>query len=263
VKSQLHDEYVKTQMKAHDVHWPEIRAGAIIGVAPGNIGEAIAERLFQREEWQSVAGTNEKSHNCMVPEQCINFLTEAGQGDPGAVDTLIICAAETHLDWIEDYPYGAMVEVIHNTLLCPMVATQQFVRTTLNTPWVKHIVYIGSMAYNKVLNASAPYCAAKAGLAHFARCMAWELGPKGYRVFTVHPGNVLDTPMSMHTIGDISRYRTLSIEEAEQYWASAEPPMGFLTRYEIAVIVSDLVSDSNESWRHVSGSQIELAGGSR
>ncbi len=251
-------------MKAHEnLHYPEIRVGAIIGVSPGNIGEAIAERLFSREEWQSVAGTNKKAHNCWFPDKCIDFFTEAGQGDPGAVDTLIICAATTHLDWFENQLLDYQVEVLHDTLLCPMVATQQFVRTTINTPWVKHIVYIGSMAYNRVLNASAPYCAAKAGLAHFARCMAWELGPKGYRVFIVHPGNVLDTPMTETTIKGIMDYRELSRHQAEAYWASAEPPMGFLSKQDIASVVEDLVTNENEPWAHATGGQIELAGGMR
>jgi NAD(P)-dependent dehydrogenase (short-subunit alcohol dehydrogenase family) len=263
VKSQLHDEYVKTQMKAHDVSYPEIRVGAIIGVSPGNIGEAIAERLFEREEWQSVAGTNKKAHNCWFPDKCIDFLTEAGQGDPGAVDTLIICAATTHLDWFENQLLDYQIEVLHDTLLCPMVATQQFVRTTIHTPWVKHIVYIGSMAYRQVLNASAPYCAAKAGLAHFSRCMAWELGPKGYRVFTIHPGNVLDTPMTETTIKGIMDYRDLDRDQAEAYWASVEPPMGFLSKQEIASVVEDLVTNENEPWAHAIGGQIELAGGMR
>jgi NAD(P)-dependent dehydrogenase (short-subunit alcohol dehydrogenase family) len=263
MKHQLHDKYVEAQLNAHDVSYPEIRHGAIIGISPGNIGEAIAERLFAREEWLSVAGTNKKAHNCWFPDQCIDFLTEAGQGDPGVIDTLIVCAATTHLDWFENYMLDDQVEVLHDTLLCPMVATQQFVRTTLHTPWVKHIAYIGSMAYTKVLNASAPYCAAKAGLAHFARCMAWELGPKGYRVFIVHPGNVLDSPMTKVTVEGIARYRDIGMEDAYAYWASAEPPMGFLSRHEIAAVVESLVTDENENWAHAVGSQIELAGGMR
>jgi NAD(P)-dependent dehydrogenase (short-subunit alcohol dehydrogenase family) len=127
---------------------------------------------------------------------------------------------------------------------------------------LKHIVYIGSMAYTKVLNASAPYCAAKAGLAHFSRCMAWELGPKGYRVFTVHPGNVVNTPMTEETIDGIARYREMEHDEdAEAYWASDEPSMGFLHRNDVAVWVEKLVCEPNLA--HASGSQIELAGGMR
>ena len=257
MKDEIHRSYMQRQKTEHPYYDPpDSRGAAIIGVRPGNIGEAIAERLFENASFDTVAGTNEGAHNCSIPDSCLEFFSEAGR-----VDTLVVCAGETWLDWIEDQPFGQIVEVIHNSLLAPIVVTQVFVRLTMNDPWLKHIVYIGSMAYNRVLNASAPYCAAKAGLAHFSRCMAWELAPKGYRVFTVHPGNVLDTPMTEATIEGIARYRDMQKEHAELYWSSVEPVMGFLSKWEIESLVEQLVT--NKYLEHLVGCQIELAGGVR
>jgi NAD(P)-dependent dehydrogenase (short-subunit alcohol dehydrogenase family) len=260
VKSRVSDEYIVRTRDQHEVAMPEInRCAAVIGVSPGNIGEAIAERLYDNAQFDTVAGTNEAAHNCCVPNNAVEFLHLASEDT--TVDTLVVCCGDTWLDWIEDQPFGYIVEVLHNTLLAPMIVTQAFVRLTLNDPWLKHIVYVGSMAYTKVLNGSSPYCAAKAGLAHFSRCMAWELGFKGYRVFTVHPGNVLDTPMTKQTIDGLARYQQLSGDDAQAYWSALEPAPGFLTKEDIAVWVERLVTEENLA--HASGSQIELAGGTR
>lgn len=184
----------------------------------------------------------------------------AGWAIDAETDALITCCGETYLDWIENMNDGEISEIITNTLHAPIVYTRQFVRQTLPTEGRKTIIYIGSMAYNRVLNASSVYCAAKAGLAHFARCMAWELAPKGYDVYTIHPSNVEDTPMSEHTITEIMNYRDLSRDEAERYWRSAQLRPRMLQKDDIAKLVSALLGGE---YGYASGSQIELSGGAR
>lgn len=172
---------------------------------------------------------------------------------------MILCNGMTHLDWIEDQPDGAIEQVIQNTLTSTITYTMEFVKATIFDHWRKRIIYVGSMAHNKVLNASAPYCAAKAGVAHFARCMAWELTPKGYIISTVHPGNVKGTPMTEETIKGIMRYRRLNREMAEDYWSAACNSGEFLEARDVAlVLIGCLAARPNQS-----GQQIELSGGQR
>lgn len=176
------------------------------------------------------------------------------------VDTVVFVNGTNYMDWIERWDEDAIYAVVQDSLTASMIGTSKFVRATKDTNYRKNIVYIGSMAYNHVLNASAPYCAAKAGLAHFSRCMAWELAPKNYDVFTVHPSNTAGAPMSEATIRGIMRYRGVDREAAEQYWGAVLPKDRWLDKHDIGEMVADLISGSRE---YMSGGQIELAGGQR
>ena len=172
---------------------------------------------------------------------------------------LILCNGFTHLDWIENQEIFNIHDAISDTLTASILYTSKFVRATLKKRYRKHIVYVGSMAHNRVLNASSPYCAAKAGLAHFARCMAWELTPKGYVIATTHPGNIEGTPMTEKTIQGIMAYRGLGRKEAERYWSSALNADRFLNARDVAECISRCLQMEPQS----SGAQIELGGGCR
>jgi NAD(P)-dependent dehydrogenase (short-subunit alcohol dehydrogenase family) len=218
----------------------------------GSIGMAIADELLQSAynvSTPSKAQLNVTHHDAM--SGYLRFFP---------ADTLILANGTTHMDWIEDYPVRRVEEVVLDSLVGSMIATSQFVDATLEDQHLKYIVYIGSMAYRSVLNASAPYCAAKAGLNHFARCMGWELTPKGYRVFVVHPSNTEGTPMSEETIQHIMRYRELDRQAAEAYWASINLMPEWLHPEDIARTVGHLVSGNCD---YQSGTAIELSGGQR
>ena len=116
------------------------------------------------------------------------------------------------------------------------------------------------MAYNHPLNGSAVYCASKAGLAMLMKCLAWELAPKGYDVYTIHPSNVEDTPMSDDTIDGLRRYRNMTLPEAEAYWGDSPIRDEILTKWEIADLVRTLLSPNTG---YLSGAQLELSGGQR
>lgn len=172
---------------------------------------------------------------------------------------LVICAASVHMDWIEDITESDVYKVLFDSLMTPINCTSTFAETSMEAPHRKHIVFVGSMAHRQVLNASSIYCAAKAGLAHFARCAAWELTPKGFTIGTVHPGNIEGTGMTEDTIDGIAQYRGISLDEARAYWGSVKLTDKWLQPWEVADEVMRLL----ESTPHHSGCQIELAGGLR
>lgn len=173
---------------------------------------------------------------------------------------LVLANGRSNLDWIENQTVYEINEVINDCLTSSIQSTRAFVQETIDAPGPKYIIYIGSMAYRSVLNASAPYCAAKAGLAHFAKCMAWELAPKNYNVFCIHPSNTEGTPMTEQTIQGIMRYRDINREQAEQYWGANLPRAKWLQPEDIAEMVSLIVKGKLD---YLSGSQIEMGGGQR
>lgn len=173
---------------------------------------------------------------------------------------LVCCHGVAKLNWFEDFTDQDVRCILDNNLLATIRVIQDFVRDNIDQPHRKKIVVIGSMAYRQVLNGSSIYCAAKAGVAMLVKCLAWELAPKGFDVFAIHPSNVLDAPMSEDTIQELMRYRKLTREEAEAYWANSCPRESFLTKQEIAEHVSYLLLGNTG---YLSGSNIELTGGQR
>lgn len=255
MKEAVHGDYLSQMKRWHGgklIPNPDERRSLVVGVDKNNIGEAVAQRLL------------DDGHNVIHPprrELDVTSVTECEDAffryEP---DTLVLANGETHMDWIEDYPVEEMRNVVDDSLVGSMIATREFVRATINEPVHKHIVYIGSMAHRGVLNASAPYCAAKAGLNHFAHCMGWELTPKGYSVFVVHPSNTLGTPMTEKTIKLIQHYRGLGRDEAEAYWSSINLKDRWLRPEDVADTVSHLVSGRAP---YQTGTAIELSGGQR
>lgn len=236
---------------------PHLRKAMIVGANPGNIGGHITSDLQSRGfdvtpvDKSPIGGAVERFDAAFPAPgwKLSNF------------DTLILANGQTHLDWIEDQPEVEFFNVLRNKLYASMVCSQEFVRQTLNKPYKKHIVFIGSMAYRSVLNGSAAYCAASAGLVHFARCLAYELSCKGFVVHCVNPSNTEGTPMTEETIAGLARYRDLDRSAAEEYWAASRGLPRWLQPEEIGGIVGDLVTDPK--WDMLAGSPIDLNGGNR
>ncbi len=79
-----------------------------------------------------------------------------------------------------------------------MVLTGLFLRGTQSWTGARKVLNISSGLGQRPMASSAAYCAAKAGLDHFSRCVALEeaLRPNGARVVSLAPG-VIDTDMQV------------------------------------------------------------------
>jgi NAD(P)-dependent dehydrogenase (short-subunit alcohol dehydrogenase family) len=165
------------------------------------------------------------------------------------------------MDWIENMDPMHMKEIIDVNLLGTAYAVSAFARQQMDLPVRKKIIIIGSMAHKSVLNASAVYCASKAGVAHLVRCLGWELTPKGFDIFGIHPSNTEGTPMTKETINHIARYRNLDAVAAEDYWSSINLKDRWLHPSDIAHLVRHLCFGKSAEW--MSGTNIDLAGGQR
>jgi NAD(P)-dependent dehydrogenase (short-subunit alcohol dehydrogenase family) len=248
-KDHVSNSYIERQKAIHGKKpLAERRSALIIGADPGNIGDAIKLRLLGDGigiNCPHVLDFDVRS----PPEKFVN-----------SYDILILANGYTKLNWFEDNTHENIQHTFDVNVIGSLKTANQFVKNTIDKPYKKYIVFIGSMAYRNVLNGSAAYCASKAALAMATKCLAWELAPKGYNVFCVHPSNTEGTPMTERTITGLMRYRNLDRERAEAYWGAVLPKDKWLQPDDIAETVSFLVSGKAD---YQSGANVELAGGQR
>jgi len=250
-KSEISANYIEEMKDKQSFMHRSVRNALIVGANESNIGGTIADRLRRLDaRYQHVVEIDKERHDFSQP-----YTTFAVD-----FDTVVFANGFTHLDWFEDIPLEKINQIISDSLTASIVGAQSYVRDTITMPWQKTIIFIGSMAYRNVLNGSAVYCAAKAGLSHFAKCLAWELAPKGYNVYCVHPSNTEGTPMTEDTIRGLMRYRNLSREEAVDYWGAVLPKRNWLQPEDIAETVAFLASGKAD---YLSGANIDMAGGQR
>ncbi len=83
-------------------------------------------------------------------------------------------------------------------LEAPMLLTSAFLRSTEGWNGVRKVLNISSGLGRRAIASQAPYCAAKAGMDHFTRCVALEEAarPNGAKVCSLAPG-VIDTDMQV------------------------------------------------------------------
>jgi NAD(P)-dependent dehydrogenase (short-subunit alcohol dehydrogenase family) len=81
-------------------------------------------------------------------------------------------------------------------LEAPMLLTAAFLGATEHWPAQRKVLNISSGLGRRPMASQAAYCAAKAGLDHFTRCVALEEGlkPHGAKLCSLAPG-VIDTDM--------------------------------------------------------------------
>lgn len=245
-KDKIQSSHIRRQLDEHGRKVrPEPSTDLMIAITgagrEGSIGQAIMEKFPNK-----IFAT---SHD--VVQDDFDFYNYSA---------LVMCHGYTYLDWIENVPDEETFNIINVNLIGTIRMIKQFVNSTIKAPHRKKIITIGSMAYDKVLNGSAAYCASKAGLNMFIRCAAWELAPKGFDVYIIHPSNVVNTPMTRETIKGLMRYRQINEDEANAYWSAGSIREGCLTKDEIACYVEYIMLNDTE---YLSGSPIELAGGQR
>jgi len=87
-------------------------------------------------------------------------------------------------------------------LEAPMQLCAAFLGATENWPLPRKVVNISSGLGRRAMASQAGYCAAKAGMDHFTRCLALEeaLKPHGAKVTSLAPG-VIDTDMQTQLRG--------------------------------------------------------------
>ncbi|WP_349277440.1 SDR family NAD(P)-dependent oxidoreductase [Polaromonas hydrogenivorans] len=91
-----------------------------------------------------------------------------------------------------------LLQALRVGLEAPMLLTSAFLRATEGWPAQRRVLNISSGLGRRPMASQAAYCAAKAGMDHFSRCVALEeaLKPGGAKVCSLAPG-VIDTEMQL------------------------------------------------------------------
>ena len=100
---------------------------------------------------------------------------------------------------LEDIPLAQVKDALRVDLEAPMLLASVFLRTTAAWKVPRKVLNISSGLGRRAMASQAVYCAAKAGMDHFTRCVALEQAalPNGARVCSLAPG-VIDTDMQVH-----------------------------------------------------------------
>jgi NAD(P)-dependent dehydrogenase (short-subunit alcohol dehydrogenase family) len=99
-------------------------------------------------------------------------------------------------------PVEELSEAIRVDLEAPLLLTAAFLRATEAWKAQRKVLNISSGLGRRAMAAQALYCAAKAGMDHFTRCVALEEAgkPNGAKVCSLAPG-VIDTDMQVQLRG--------------------------------------------------------------
>jgi len=95
-------------------------------------------------------------------------------------------------------PAADLAAAMRVDLEAPMLLTSAFLRGTQHWTARRKVLSISSGLGRRPMASQAPYCAAKAGIDHFTRCVALEQAdqPNGAKVCALAPG-VIDTDMQV------------------------------------------------------------------
>jgi NAD(P)-dependent dehydrogenase (short-subunit alcohol dehydrogenase family) len=107
-----------------------------------------------------------------------------------------------------EVPAGTLEQALRVGLEAPMLLTGAFLRATAAWTCPRKVLNISSGLGRRAMASQAGYCAAKAGLDHFTRCVALEEAPRpnGAKVCSLAPG-VIDTDMQVQLRGaDAARF---------------------------------------------------------
>jgi benzil reductase ((S)-benzoin forming) len=105
-------------------------------------------------------------------------------------------------------PPQELADALRVNLEAPMQLTSAFLRATQAWKAPRKVLNISSGLGRRPMASQAPYCAAKAGMDHFTRCVALEEAgqPNGAKLCSLAPG-VIDTDMQAQLRGaDASQF---------------------------------------------------------
>jgi benzil reductase ((S)-benzoin forming) len=103
-----------------------------------------------------------------------------------------------HIAPLSDVPAVDISKALRVGIEAPMLLTAAFLQTTAHFSGPKKVLNISSGLGRRAMASQAGYCAAKAAMDHFTRCLALEEAakPHGAKVCSLAPG-VIDTDMQL------------------------------------------------------------------
>lgn len=245
--------------------------GAVITGGGRGIGKAIARYLAEAgaavvvsarstNEIEDVAselrddGFTAHAVTCDVSdEESVEIMTREANGLLGTVDIVVNNAGIAPSNpvkrlTLEEWNRVQSVNVT-GTFLC----TRAFLQGMLDRRWGR-IVNIASVAGLRGSKYIAAYCASKHAQIGFTRALAAEVADQGITVNAICPGYV-DTPMTEHSVVQITEKAGVSPEEALQHILATSPRKRLIRPEEIAAVALLLCGEDGEG---ISGQAIAI-----
>ena len=157
------------------------------------LGQAATAAGVVCEQWPVDLG--ESAPVSMRLEQ---WLAGARRSDATSVTLINNAAVVPQIGPASALPAAEVAYAMRVNLEAPMLLTSAFLRATAAWPAERKVLNISSGLGRRAMASQGAYCAAKAGLDHFTRCVALEeaLVANGARVSSLAPG-VIDTDMQV------------------------------------------------------------------
>jgi NAD(P)-dependent dehydrogenase (short-subunit alcohol dehydrogenase family) len=183
----------------------------IVTGASRGMGQAIAAQLI--EAGHEVLGISRKTSPALKCEQWPQDLARAsvaaarletwleglGSQDWESVTLINNAALLPKVAPLGGIGLEELSDAIRVDLEAPLLLTSSFLRATQSWKAQRKVLNISSGLGRRAMASQALYCAAKAGMDHFTRCVALEEAqrPNGAKVCSLSPG-VIDTDMQVH-----------------------------------------------------------------
>ena len=131
-----------------------------------------------------------------VAEQQAHWLNELNPDDFASASLINNAGVIGHLGPVDDASADSLLQGLAINLQAPVLLSSVFLKHTRSWHMPRKLLLISSGLGRRPMAASALYCAGKAGLDHFARCLALDeaLHANPAKVVSLAPG-VIDTDM--------------------------------------------------------------------
>lgn len=123
---------------------------------------------------------------------------QAQEGEAASVTLINNAGLIPRIAPLDDIPADQLKDALRVDLEAPMLLTSAFLRATAAWTVPRKVLNISSGLGRRAMAAQAAYCAAKAGMDHFTRCVALEQAAlaNGAKICSLAPG-VIDTDMQV------------------------------------------------------------------
>lgn len=178
----------------------------VLGVAPGNLGEAIARRFQEEGAEVLIAGRRQDALKqvaeilsvpfqvCDIEQEAdIRALVDVAKQRWGQLDIAVNAVGWGLLKPFEEHTREDLEKMARIQFIGPY----QWLQTVVGAmPEGGSIIQISSVTATIMFENHSAYMGTKAGIDHVIRCVANEYGHRGIRANSISPGGIADTPMS-------------------------------------------------------------------
>jgi 3-hydroxybutyrate dehydrogenase len=245
--------------------------GAVITGGGRGIGKAVARYLAREgaavvvtarstDQIEEVAselsadGFEAHAVTCDVADEgSVRAMAAAAEKALGTVDILVNNAGVAPSNPVKRVTLEEWNRVMSINVTGTFLCTRAFLPGMVEREWGR-VINVASVAGLRGSRYISTYCASKHAQIGFTRAVADEVARNGVTVNAICPGYV-DTPMTEHSVVQITEKAGVTPEEARQHILATSPQGRLIRPAEIAAVAVMLCSDDGEG---ISGQAIAI-----